>query len=142
MHELIRICRMTRPVHEPMGMLVFSLEMTVGLLRRRMAPCLYTARRSWSIIRDNTVHFFSSDSKAQIICYSLFAHAYLSNRQEFIPGRLPVHCRSYTPFTHTPTYRQFQVSRHPNVQRKIPAVSTGTCKHRIRDSSNSPRKRS
>lgn len=41
MYELIRICRMTRPVQEPMGTLVFSLEMTVGLLRRRIVPCLY-----------------------------------------------------------------------------------------------------
>lgn len=41
MYELIRICRMTRPMQELMGTLVFSLEMTVGLLRRRMAPCLY-----------------------------------------------------------------------------------------------------
>lgn len=41
MVELIRICWMTRPVQEPMGTLVFSLEMTVGLLRRRTVPCLY-----------------------------------------------------------------------------------------------------
>lgn len=41
MFELIRICWMTRPVQEPMGTLVFSLEMTAGLLRRRTVPCLY-----------------------------------------------------------------------------------------------------
>ena len=41
MSELIRICRMTRPVPEPMGTLMFTLEMTVGLLRRRIGPCLY-----------------------------------------------------------------------------------------------------
>lgn len=41
MFELIRICWMARPVQEPMGALVFSLEMTVGLPRRRTVHCLY-----------------------------------------------------------------------------------------------------
>lgn len=41
MFELIRICWMARPVQKPMGTLVFSLEITVGLLRMRTVPCLY-----------------------------------------------------------------------------------------------------